>query len=60
MISKDKQKKLEKYLQHLINRLEAPVPEKHSGHPETFRLFLTREIGTVKSQLDAAKLEGTK
>lgn len=48
---------LNKYLIDLKNRLEAPTPSKHEGHPESYKQYLKREIQTVESTLEQAKLE---
>lgn len=49
---------LTKYLDSLVNRLEAPIPEKHKTHPEAYKQFLKGEISMVKVKLELAKLEG--
>lgn len=55
-MNKETIKRLSQYKQLLENRLEAPTPEKHKDHPETFKRFLKNEIEAVKAKLDAARL----
>ena len=57
-MNKDKHIKLTTYLTHLTNRRSSVTPAKHRDHPKTYEAFLDKEIETVKSQLEAAKLEG--
>lgn len=57
-MSKEKLAKLNKFAAVLKDRLSSPVPEKHKGHPESFRLMLNRELETVNKQIAEAKLEG--
>ena len=58
-MTKEKIISLNKYLSNLNDRInDKVVPEKHKGHPDTYRAFLAREIDMVKRQLEEAKLEG--
>lgn len=57
-MTRDKLLSLTKYLDKLNNMITSPTPDKHIGHPETYRLYLVREIAVVKAKLDEAKLEG--
>lgn len=58
-MNKDQVKKWTKYLDKLNNQLQAGPTEKHKDNPATYKAFLTKEIATIKRQLEQAKLEGT-
>lgn len=51
----DKLEKLNKYATKLKDQLEAPLPKKHLNHPEEYKQFLKRELGTVNSQIEKLK-----
>lgn len=59
MLTKEKLANLVKYQSQLKDRLSAPTPEKHIGHPKTYKQFLERELKTVTSQLEAHRLEAS-
>ena len=54
--NKDVLKKALAYLNQQKDRLSAPVPEKHVGHPETYRQYLRNEIKAKEAQIEALKL----
>jgi hypothetical protein len=57
-MTKEKLASLTKYASTLKDRLNSPVPEKHVGHPETFKAFLKTELKTVETKLENAKMAG--
>lgn len=58
-MKKEKQMKLTRYLNNLEDKLTSKhLPLKHTNRPASYRLFLNREIATVKAKLAAALIEG--
>lgn len=51
-MSRDKITKLEKYLEHVNEKLNNPVPEKHKDHPETFLQFWNFELKKTTKKRD--------
>ena len=58
-MTKEKLASLKVYVSKLKDRLAAPVPSKHAGHPKSYHQFLRNEIATVESALEVARLEST-
>jgi len=61
MLTKYKKINLTKYLDSLTDKFQSlkqgDVPEKHKGHPESYKLFLVREMDAVKKLLEQDQLE---
>lgn len=47
--------RLSTYKTYLEGRVLASVPEKHTGHSETYKQYLSRELETVKSKIESLK-----
>lgn len=57
-MTKDKLIKLTKYQSEIKDKLSSTsVPEKHKGHPESYKGFLKNELRLVTNQIEAGKLE---
>ncbi len=56
MNSKELLIKLNKYADNIRNRLSAGLPEKHKGHPETYKRFLQNELSAVTAKIEEMKL----
>ncbi len=41
--------------QALLNKLESLTPQKHVGHPETYKAFLLNELRIVNNKLESLK-----
>lgn len=59
-MNKDRLNSLLKYATGLKDRLDAPIPEKHKGHPESYKNFLKHEISLAERKIEALKLVTTK
>lgn len=59
-MSKENVLRLNKYAQELKNRLDSPTPKKHTNHPESYRVFLKKELDTTNRKLADLKLVDTK
>lgn len=57
-MSKEKLKNLQKYSTEVKNKLSDATPKKHGTHPESYRLYLQRELEMVTRNI--AKLVETK
>lgn len=55
-MSKEKLIKQNKYAEELKNKLSAPTPAKHVGNPESYKLFLQRELAAATKKIDSLKL----
>lgn len=55
-MNKEKLSKLEKYLAHIKERLESPVPAKHIQRPESLKFFLEKELMVTTKKIEDMKL----
>ena len=58
-MSKEKLNSLAKHSQDIKNKLTSPTPEKHKGHPDTYKLFLERELEAVSKTIENIKATAT-
>jgi hypothetical protein len=59
-MDKDKLLKAIKYLDLLKDKMGSSTPKKHLSRPDTYKLFLEKEISATQKKIDALKLEGYK
>lgn len=55
-MNKEALTKLEKYLAHIKERLDSPVPPKHVHRPESLRFFLEKELAMTTKKIEDLKL----
>lgn len=53
---KERIEALQVYKQLIEGRVASPVPEKHIGHPETYRAYLANELRVVTAQIESLKV----
>lgn len=41
--------------QEIVNKLNSPVPAKHTAHPATYKAFLNNELRIVNNKLEKLK-----
>lgn len=56
----DKLQSLTKYQTEIKDKMSSEVPSKHKNHPQTYKVFLTKELRDVNLKLEAIKLIGDK
>ncbi len=59
-MDKKKLVSLQAYRDKLKDRLAAEVPNKHVGHPDSYKAFLKNELRLIELKIEAAKLDGVK
>jgi len=59
-MSKESLIKAQKYADDIKNRLQSSTPEKHRDSPQTYKLFLTRELEAVTRKIESLKLVSDK
>jgi hypothetical protein len=53
----DKVKRLKVYVQHIKDRLDGAIPDKHKDHPNQFKAFLKNELRIAQNTIDTLLLE---
>lgn len=54
-MNKETFKRLTTYKAKIQDMMSAPIPEKHKGHPETYKAYLQKELDFVNILIEKAR-----